>query len=407
MRFAVFLLTLLMASSTTFCISLNFEESDSLDAKLDKLEGGGSTTWVISPSSGSHFGGDNITLTGSDFSSFFPEPELWENFTIDSSADVGQYSSIVADSNSELHIAYHDATNGHLKYASNTGGSWNYYPLDNAAGQYIGRFTSIDVDSNDKVHISYGNLNSWDLKYATNVAGSWSRSTIDNGGSDGYAGMYSSLEIDSNDVIHVSYWGRNSDLKHATKSASSGGTWSDYTVKWGSLTGEWTSIALDSNNKPWISYVSETWDRLELAHKSGSSTSTWGDSIVDSGSSGEIDNGTSIAIDSNDAKHIVYYDDENGDLRYADYNTQTNLWQNTVLDSSGDVGKFPSIAIDSQDNLHVAYYDNGNQELEYAYHDGSSWNFRLWILQEACIHQLLSIQTITYTFHTMMIRIRT
>ena len=331
-------------------------------------------SWVISPSSGSHFGGDNITLTGTDFSSFFPEPELWENFTIDSSADVGKFSSIVADSNGELHIAYRDSTNGHLKYASNAGGSWTNYPIDNGGG-YIGRYTSIDVDSNDKVHISYGNLNAWDLKYATNVAGNWNRGTIDTGGSSGQAGMYSSLEIDSNDVIHVSYWGRNQDLKHATKSAASGGTWSDYTVDWGSITGEWTSIALDSNNKPWISYVSETYDRLELAHKSGSSTTTWSDSIIDSGSSGEIDYGTSIAIDSTNAKHIVYYDDENGDLKYADYNTQTNLWQRTVLDSSGDVGKYPSIAIDSQDNLHVAYYDNGNQELEYAYHDGSSWNY--------------------------------
>ena len=373
MRFAVFMLTLLMASSTTFCIAFNVEENDLLDAEFSELESGGSTTWVISPSSGSHFGGDNITLTGSDFSSFFPAGNLWNNFTIDSSADVGTFSSIVADSNGELHIAYRDVTNGHLKYASNAGGSWTNYPIDNGGG-YIGRYTSIDVDSNDKVHISYGNLNSWDLKYATNVGGSWTRSTIDNGGSNGQAGMYSSLEIDSNDIIHVSYWARNMDLKHATKSASSGGTWSDYTVDWGSITGEWTSIALDSNNRPWISFVSETWDRLELAHKSGSSTTSWSDSVIDSGSSGEIDNGTSIAIDSNDAKHIVYYDDDNGDLRYADYNTQTNLWQKTILDSNGDVGKFPSIAIDSQDNLHVAYYDNGNQELKYAYNDGSSWN---------------------------------
>ena len=342
--------------------------------EISHYESARNPSWAISPASGSHFGGDNITLTGSGFSSFFPTPDPWENFTIDSSANVGQYSSIVADSNSELHIAYHDATSGHLKYASNTGGSWNHYPIDNGAGQYIGRYTSIDVDSNDNVHISYGNLNSWDLKYATNVAGSWSRSTIDDGGSNGQAGMYSSLEIDSNDVIHVSYWARNMDLKHATKSAASGGTWSDYTVEWGSITGEWTSIALDSNNKPWISYVSETWDRLELAHKSGSSTTTWGDSVVDSGGSGEIDNGTSIAIDSNDAKHIVYYDDENGDLKYADKNTHTNLWQNNVVDSSGDVGKFPSLAIDSQDNLHVAYYDNGNQKLKYAHHNGTSWS---------------------------------
>ena len=102
------------------------------------------------------------------------------------------------------------------------------------------------------MHISYGDLNAWNLKYATNVAGSWSRSIIDNGGSNGQAGMYSSLEIDSNDLIHVSYWARNMDLKYAAKSAS-GGAWSDEVVDWGTITGEWTSIALDSNDKPFIS----------------------------------------------------------------------------------------------------------------------------------------------------------
>ena len=369
MRNLVYLLSFLMIMSTTFCIVTDFGELNSLHEEGEHDKGGERSSWVISPSSGPHFGGDNITLTGSDFSSFFPETDPWENFTIDSSADVGKFSSIVADSNGELHIAYRDATNGHLKYASNAGGTWTNYPIDNGGG-YIGRYTSIDVDSNDKVHISYGNLNSWDLKYATNVAGSWTRGTIDDGGT-GQAGMYSSLIIDSNDLIHVSYWGRSFDLKYATKSAAAGGTWADEIVQWGYMTGEWTSIALDSNDKPFFSHCDETYDRLELGYKSGSS---WATPTIDSGSSGEIDNGTSLAIDSNDAKHIVYYDDDNGDLRYADYNTQTNLWQNTILDSNGDVGKYPSIEIDSQDNLHVAYYDNGNQKLKYAYHNGTSWD---------------------------------
>ena len=362
------LLSILMIACSISNVFM-FEQQNSLGEENQDLSSARNpSSWVISPASGSHFGGDNITLTGSDFSSFFPEVEPWENFTIDSSADVGKFSSIVADSNGELHISYRDTTNGHLKYASNAGGSWTNYPIDNGGG-YIGRYTSIDVDSNDKVHISYGNLNSWDLKYATNVAGSWSRSTIDDGGT-GQAGMYSSLVIDSNDLIHVSYWGRSFDLKYATKSTASGGTWADEIVQWGYMTGEWTSIALDSNDKPFFSHCDETYDRLELGYKSGSS---WTTPTIDSGSSGEIDNGTSIAIDSNDAKHIVYYDDDNGDLRYADYNTQTNLWQNTILDSNGDVGKFPSIAVDSQDNLHVAYYDNGNQKLKYALHNGTSW----------------------------------
>ena len=347
-----------------------FEQQNSLADENQNLSSARNpTSWVISPGSGSHLGGDNITLTGSEFSSFFPEVDPWENFTIDSSADVGQYSSVAVDSNNELHISYYDVSSGNLKYASNSGGSWSNYPIDTTAA-IVGKYTSLDIDSNDNVHISYGDLNAWNLKYATNVAGSWSRSIIDNGGSNGQAGMYSSLEIDSNDLIHVSYWARNMDLKYAAKSAS-GGTWSDEVVDWGTITGEWTSIALDSNQKPFIAFVDETYDRLEIAYKSGSS---WTASTVDSGSSGEIDYGSSIAIDSNDAKHIVYYDDDNGDLKYADFNTQSNLWQYTALDSTGDVGKYPSIEIDSQDNLHVAYYDNGNQKLKYAYHNGTSWD---------------------------------
>ena len=360
---------LLVAIMLSVMLSPMVSQSPILQDSMDNSESDEFSTWTISPTSGTHTGGTSLTLTTTGLSSYFEESS-WENFTIDSSADVGKFSSIVADSNGELHISYRDSTNGHLKYASNAGGTWTNYPIDNGGG-YIGRYTSIDVDSNDKVHISYGNLNSWDLKYATNVAGSWSRSTIDDGGT-GQAGMYSSLVIDSNDLIHVSYWGRSFDLKYATKSTATGGTWADEIVQWGYMTGEWTSIALDSNDKPFFSHCDETYDRLELGYKSGSS---WTTPTIDSGSSGEIDNGTSIAIDSNDAKHIVYYDDDNGDLRYADYNTQTNLWQNTILDSNGDVGKFPSIAVDSQDNLHVAYYDNGNQKLKYALHNGTSWSF--------------------------------
>ena len=148
MRNLVYLLSFLMIMSTTFCIVTDFGELNSLHEKGEQDKGGERSSWVISPSSGPHFGGDNITLTGSDFSSFFPETDPWENFTIDSSADVGKFSSIVADSNGELHIAYRDATNGHLKYASNAGGTWTNYPIDNGGG-YIGRYTSIDVDSND------------------------------------------------------------------------------------------------------------------------------------------------------------------------------------------------------------------------------------------------------------------
>ena len=63
------------------------------------------------------------------------------------------------------------------------------------------------------------------------------------------------------------------DLKYTTKSYS-GTTWSDQRIDWSGISGEWTSLALDSNEDVFISYVDETWDRLKFADLSGSSSRT-------------------------------------------------------------------------------------------------------------------------------------
>lgn len=39
----------------------------------------------------------------------------WQTYTIDSSENVGNYSSLAVDSNNKVHISYHDAANGYLK----------------------------------------------------------------------------------------------------------------------------------------------------------------------------------------------------------------------------------------------------------------------------------------------------
>ena len=138
------LLSIIMVTCTISNVFM-FEQQNSLDVEnQDFSSARNPSNWVISPGSGSHFGGDNITLTGSDFSSFFPEVDPWENFTVDSSADVGQYSSIAVDSNNELHISYYDVSSGNLKYASNSGGSWTNYPIDTTA-VIVGRYTSLDL----------------------------------------------------------------------------------------------------------------------------------------------------------------------------------------------------------------------------------------------------------------------
>jgi hypothetical protein len=78
---------------------------------------------------------------------------VWVSANLDSTGDIGQFTSIAVDSNNKIHIIYYDSTNEDLKYGTNESGIWTYTTIDSTVG--IGHFNSIGIDSNNKVHISY------------------------------------------------------------------------------------------------------------------------------------------------------------------------------------------------------------------------------------------------------------
>jgi hypothetical protein len=80
---------------------------------------------------------------------------------------------------------------------------------------------------------------------------------------------------------------------------------------------------------------------------------------------GEMDYGTSIAIDSQNKAHISYCDYHNGALKYA--TNASGDWVITTLDA---VGRFSSIALDSQEKVHISYYDSC---LKYATNASGDW----------------------------------
>ena len=55
----------------------------------------------------------------------------------------------------------------------------------------VGRYTSIAIDTADKVHISYSDVSNEDLMYATNATGSWVTETVDSGGNVGKVYVHS------------------------------------------------------------------------------------------------------------------------------------------------------------------------------------------------------------------------
>jgi len=134
-----------------------------------------------------------------------------------------------------------------------------------------------------------------------------------------------------------------------------------------------TSLAIDSNNNPHISYWDKTEDTLKYAYYDGS----WQVGVVDtvtidcSGLGGECPGQISLALDSNNNPHIIYYERfyDNGwhtKLKYAYYD---GTWHIETVDDVS-VWSYNSLALDSDNTPHISY-NNNSSELKYAYYDGS------------------------------------
>jgi hypothetical protein len=249
----------------------------------------------------------------------------WATFTVDSSSDINNiYECAIAVTGTDTPIVYMsyyfrtDTYTYEKKYATNISGSWENYVID--VDSYFGQ-SAIAIDSNNKVHIVYPGPEG--LKYATNMTGAWIIKTIST-----EACFSLSVAIDSKNKLHISYltggdWGI-SPLKYATNAS---GTWVFDSIEQESddfrsglpMAGSSTAIAVDHNDKIHISYY-ESYNYLSSVYNLKYATNSSGDWIrmkveeltVPVGASS-----TSIAIDYNNKPHISYEDATNRKLKYA------------------------------------------------------------------------------------------
>ena len=111
-------------------------------------------------------------------------------------------SVVLADLNNGLVAYYPFNGNANDESGNENHGTvkWSISTIDSTGN--VGDYTSIAVDSNDKVHISYRDTSNQDLKYATNSSGSWIQSTIDSSGTTGWD---TSIAIGLSNIVHISY----------------------------------------------------------------------------------------------------------------------------------------------------------------------------------------------------------
>jgi hypothetical protein len=288
----------------------------------------------------------------------------WNTVTVDASAQVGEYTSIALYGSGYPHISYYDSLNDNLKYAYKDWKGWHIETVDTAGGDH----TSIALDNGGLPRISYHGYTILSaLKYAHKEWNGWHIKTVDAGRLG--TGSSTSIALDKNAYPHISYcaWDDLGMFPEVRYAYQDGAGWNIEIVGTGPLQSAYTStsIALNRDGYPHISYSG--WSVGIPPFPTGSKWVTYAykdsagwhfETVENVGSS------TSIALDGNDYPHISYYDDTSGDLKYA-YKDWAG-WHIETVDSEGDVGWYTSIALDRAGNPHISYYDNTNGDLRYA-----------------------------------------
>ncbi len=143
--------------------------------------------------------------------------------------------------------------------------------------------------------------------------------------------------------------------------------WNYETVDSDGDVGCYSSVAIDDDHRPHIGYYDDTNGNLKYAAWTGSG---WWIDTVDS--DGDVGMSTSIALDGTGNPHISYYDSTNGNLKYTRRSGGT--WNTETVDSDGSVGFYASIVLDANGRPHISYFDNTNVNLKYARWTGSEWS---------------------------------
>jgi hypothetical protein len=245
--------------------------------------------------------------------------DSWYCQTVDSEGDVGQYNSIAAIAGG-VNIAYHDATNGDLKWAESTDApyhhTWRVRTVDRGAVPVkTGLYTSLSLPSYGSPRISYhlqDPAGDDALKLAVYVGG---------GGDCGYG-------------------------EHA-------GKWRCYTIQTGEGVGQHTSLAIDDDWYRHIAYYDAVTGALWYATNSsetncGPGDNTWHCIPISGGGDTDVGRYASMYVDSDSRFHIAYYDAIHEALYYA-----------VKVGGDGNCGAFGSAQCDEIDNMPADYHPVG------------------------------------------------
>ncbi len=240
--------------------------------------------------------------------------------SVDTDGNVGLYTSITIGADGRPVVSYFDYfTNYNLKVlrcgnAACT--NFNTMISVDTAGN-VGSWSSITIGADGLPVVSYFDYTNYDLKvlHCGDAYCSMGRvvTTVDSSGS---VGWYSSITIGADGLPVVSYFDMtNQDLKvlHCGDAYCTSGNTVTAVVTFVTV-GETTAITIGADGLPVISYHDHTNANLKVLH-CGDAACTAGNSVTTVDSGGDVGLYTSVTIDTDGLPVVSYYDGVNGDLK--------------------------------------------------------------------------------------------
>lgn len=232
----------------------------------------------------------------------------WTIRTVDADSLVGKTPSLALTSETRAVISYFDERRGRLKLAVETAVGWTLSVLDSTG--VAGWDTALALDARELPHIAYHERVTGQLRYI--VLGSPPQ-VVDEPGP--FPSLYNtSLALDAAGMAHISYLdAAHLDLRYAAQ--RSGGAWALESPDTTGETGGHTSLALDHQGLPHISYHDRTHGDLRYASRAGDGT--WTLETVD-GVADSVGEMTSLALDAQDGPRITYLAKVAANLDFAE-----------------------------------------------------------------------------------------
>ena len=269
-------------------------------------------------------------------------------------------TSIAIDQDGFAHVSFQNPNPAALMYAEQDDLGWTVITVTLETD--MGFFTSLALDRDGNAHIAFssGNYPNGTLQFASQVGNSWQIETVE---STSVEGTQRSLALASDGTPHISYQ-KEDALWYATRDTEGWHLQQIAGGGWGIETGSGSSLALDSQGNPHIvhNYYNSDSASSSLLYEYQDAQGWHRETVDDHINTSGI---TSIALDSEDNPHVSYFFGwPNTGLAYA-YRSSAG-WHYELVETGGTT--FGSLALKDGKFPHISYqfYSSG-YTLKYAY----------------------------------------